>query len=109
MALKPSPTGLSNNPAPAPTPTPQPDAQTPRPSPSPNPHPFSSVHSRECVGEALSDLQLAEDLVRTCYEMYRRTPTGLAPEIVHFVDRSGGRGWILGPFWKGAAGAGGVG
>ena len=30
------------------------------------------------------DLEVAEDLMRTCYEMYRRTPTGLAPEIAFF-------------------------
>lgn len=31
------------------------------------------------------DLEVAEELMRTCYEMYRRTPTGLAPEIAFFV------------------------
>lgn len=31
-----------------------------------------------------NDLEVAEDLMRTCYEMYRRTPTGLAPELVYF-------------------------
>ena len=36
------------------------------------------------------DLAIARELMRTCYEMYARTPTGLAPEIVHFVQRDGG-------------------
>jgi hypothetical protein len=31
-----------------------------------------------------SDLQLAMDLTRTCFEMYNFTKTGLAPEIVYF-------------------------
>lgn len=30
------------------------------------------------------DLNLARELMRTCYEMYHVTPTGLAPEIVWF-------------------------
>lgn len=30
------------------------------------------------------DLSLARELMRTCYEMYRVTPTGLAPEIAWF-------------------------
>lgn len=33
----------------------------------------------------MSDLELAENLMHTCYEMYRQTPTGLAPEIVFFL------------------------
>lgn len=33
---------------------------------------------------ALEDLQLAEELARTCYEMYEVTATGLAPEIAYF-------------------------
>lgn len=36
------------------------------------------------------DLDVARDLMATCYAMYRRTPTGLAPEIVHFNERGGG-------------------
>lgn len=31
-----------------------------------------------------NDLQLAMELTRTCYEMYAKTPTGLAPEIAFF-------------------------
>ncbi|KAK9318597.1 glycoside hydrolase [Lipomyces starkeyi] len=31
-----------------------------------------------------SDMKLAKDLARTCYEMYRVTKTGIAPEIVYF-------------------------
>ncbi|KAJ3414741.1 hypothetical protein HDV05_006080 [Chytridiales sp. JEL 0842] len=30
------------------------------------------------------DLYLAEELARTCYEMYHQTPTGIAPELVVF-------------------------
>lgn len=33
---------------------------------------------------ALEDLQLAEELARTCYEMYEVTATGLAAEIAYF-------------------------
>lgn len=29
-------------------------------------------------------MTLAEELMHTCYEMYRRMPTGLSPEIAHF-------------------------
>jgi hypothetical protein len=36
------------------------------------------------VGGEMDDLEVARHLMRTCYEMYRRTPTGLAPEIVFF-------------------------
>lgn len=36
--------------------------------------------------EDASDLELAEGLATTCYEMYRQTPTGLASEIVFFLD-----------------------
>lgn len=36
------------------------------------------------------DLAVARQLMRTCYEMYARTPSGLAPEIVHFNKRNGG-------------------
>ncbi|XP_050231469.1 mannosyl-oligosaccharide 1,2-alpha-mannosidase MNS3 [Mercurialis annua] len=34
--------------------------------------------------EDLENLKLAEDLVKTCFEMYSVTATGLAPEIVYF-------------------------
>ncbi len=36
------------------------------------------------------DLAVARQLMRSCYEMYARVPTGLAPEIVHFTQRDGG-------------------
>jgi hypothetical protein len=39
--------------------------------------------------ERMGDLQLAEQLAATCYELYRRSPSGLAPEIVHFAERAG--------------------
>ena len=29
-------------------------------------------------------LSIAKDLLKTCYEMYNSTSTGLSPEIVHF-------------------------
>lgn len=32
----------------------------------------------------LENLKLAEDLAKTCYEMYSVTSTGLAPEIAYF-------------------------
>lgn len=37
-----------------------------------------------------SDLELAKELARTCYLMYRDTPAGLAPEIVHFRKQNTG-------------------
>lgn len=30
------------------------------------------------------DMQLAKELMYTCYQMYEQMPTGLSPEIVHF-------------------------
>ena len=36
------------------------------------------------------DLATAKDLMRTCYEMYARTPTGLASEIVFFETHGDG-------------------
>ena len=33
-----------------------------------------------------TDLEIAEQLIETCYQMYRRTPTGLASEIVFFSE-----------------------
>ena len=38
----------------------------------------------------LNDLELAEELMLTCYEMYRRVPVGLAPEIVFFTQHDKG-------------------
>lgn len=34
--------------------------------------------------EDLENLKLAEDLAKTCFEMYEVTATGLAPEIAYF-------------------------
>lgn len=34
----------------------------------------------------ISDLELSKELVSTCYKMYQQTPSGLAAEIVHFID-----------------------
>jgi hypothetical protein len=47
------------------------------------------VSTKRADGEP-DDLVIARDLMRTCYELYRRTPTGLAPEIAHFEQRGGG-------------------
>ncbi len=33
----------------------------------------------------LDDLEVAQRLARTCYELYRRVPAGLAPEIAFFL------------------------
>ena len=51
----------------------------------------STAHSKSADGnrltgldDELSDLEVAQQLVQTCYELYRRVPTGLAPEIVVF-------------------------
>ncbi|KAG0337809.1 mannosyl-oligosaccharide alpha-1,2-mannosidase [Podila humilis] len=35
-----------------------------------------------------TDFHLGEELTKSCYEMYRQTETGLAPEIVHWVTDS---------------------
>lgn len=37
----------------------------------------------------LENLKLAEDLAKTCFEMYSVTSTGLAPEIVYFKTEGG--------------------
>lgn len=34
--------------------------------------------------EDLENLKLAEDLAKTCFQMYSVTSTGLAPEISYF-------------------------
>lgn len=39
--------------------------------------------------EDLENLKLAEDLAKTCYEMYSVTSTGLAPEIAYFNSEVG--------------------
>ena len=33
----------------------------------------------------LDDLEVAEQLAHSCYELYRRVPVGLAPEIAVFL------------------------
>jgi len=38
-----------------------------------------------------SHRQMAEELMKTCYEMYRSTPTGLSPEVAVFNMRSDGK------------------
>ena len=44
------------------------------------------------TGEAgeLPEIELAEALMQTCYEMYRRVPAGLSPEIVFFTQHEEG-------------------
>ncbi|XP_075482237.1 LOW QUALITY PROTEIN: mannosyl-oligosaccharide 1,2-alpha-mannosidase MNS3 [Primulina tabacum] len=42
--------------------------------------------------EDLENLKLAEDLVKTCVEMYSATSTGLAPEIAYFNMEGKGEG-----------------
>lgn len=47
------------------------------------------VYFDVCEGDAdVCDwhMRLAEDLMETCWQMYARMPTGLAPEIVHFHE-----------------------
>ncbi|KAJ3095659.1 mannosyl-oligosaccharide alpha-1,2-mannosidase [Phlyctochytrium planicorne] len=39
--------------------------------------------------EEQEDLHVAEELMRTCYEMYRQTTTGLGAEVVHFREGDG--------------------
>lgn len=39
--------------------------------------------------EDLENLKLAEDLAKTCFEMYSVTATGLAPEIAYFHTEVG--------------------
>ena len=41
--------------------------------------------------EDLENLKLAEDLAKTCFEMYSVTSTGIAPEIAYFHTKVG---WI---------------
>ncbi|RMZ79187.1 hypothetical protein DV738_g3550, partial [Chaetothyriales sp. CBS 135597] len=47
------------------------------------------------------NLRLAEELMKTCWGMYARTPTGLAPEISYFTVDSPPRQWQahLDPNW----------
>jgi hypothetical protein len=40
--------------------------------------------------ETLPDLKLAERLMRTCYDMYRLMPLGLAPERVEVLRQTPG-------------------
>lgn len=42
-----------------------------------------------------TDLQFARELTRTCYEMYKVTKTGLAPEIVYFDMEGDGESEII--------------
>ena len=42
-------------------------------------------------------MRVAEGLARTCYEMYARMPTGIAPEYVTFNKNGGGAGADFSP------------
>ncbi|KAJ3095222.1 Endoplasmic reticulum mannosyl-oligosaccharide 1,2-alpha-mannosidase [Phlyctochytrium planicorne] len=44
--------------------------------------------SRLTIAEQ-EDLHIAEELARTCYEMYHQSPIGLGPEIVFFKESKG--------------------
>ena len=44
------------------------------------------IERRKLSLEAQLDLDLAEELTRSCYEMYHQTKTGLAPEIVFWKE-----------------------
>jgi mannosyl-oligosaccharide alpha-1,2-mannosidase len=46
--------------------------------------------------EDLENLKLAEDLAKTCFEMYSVTSTGLAPEIAYFHTQVS---WNSMTFW----------
>jgi len=43
-----------------------------------------ALESNLLTDEDIENLQLAEDLAKTCVEMYFVTSTGLAPEIAYF-------------------------
>lgn len=49
----------------------------------------AAASAAEDSAEGMPDLHLAHELALSCYELYRRTPSGLAPEIAHFADNSG--------------------
>lgn len=57
------------------------------------------LNFRQCCiagqGAQISDLDLAESLMHTCYEMYRQTVTGLAPESGTFHSK--GKRFTVGP------------
>lgn len=62
-------------------------------------HPQQALHAQHARsmaqdGRDMPDLQLAAELALTCYELYRRTPAGLAPEIVHFANNTGAGGRV---------------
>ena len=43
-----------------------------------------AIEGNLLTAEDMENLKLAEDLAKTCFEMYSVTSTGLAPEIVYF-------------------------
>ena len=46
---------------------------------------LGSVESPAGYEGKTEDMQLAKDLAETCYAMYTKHPSGIAPEIVQFV------------------------
>lgn len=48
---------------------------------------FHGIDTRRSATD-LPDMEVASELTRSCYEMYRRSPAGLAPEIVFFTNRT---------------------
>lgn len=51
--------------------------------------PIDIARRRKWTTTQENDFRLGMELTRTCYEMYKQTKTGLAPEIVHFHDQPG--------------------
>ncbi|KAG0199077.1 mannosyl-oligosaccharide alpha-1,2-mannosidase [Mortierella sp. NVP41] len=49
-------------------------------------YPFDSVPRSRFTPVQESDFKMGEELTESCYQMYRQTETGLAPEIVHWVQ-----------------------
>lgn len=49
---------------------------------------FHNISTVRPGSNDLLDLDVATDLARTCYELYKGTPTGLAPEIVYFINKT---------------------
>ncbi|CAN6674527.1 endoplasmic reticulum mannosyl-oligosaccharide 1,2-alpha-mannosidase [Trichomonascus vanleenenianus] len=47
-------------------------------------HELSKARKMQWTTSQEADFQLGREIARTCYEMYARTPTGLAAEIVFF-------------------------
>jgi hypothetical protein len=46
---------------------------------------------------ALEHMTVARGLMRTCYELYAQSPSGLAPEIVRFGDNASAPDFVIDP------------